>query len=396
MNTYKDFLNRLDRLHETVVKLGLDQMTEACERTGHPEKQFKSVHIAGTNGKGSVAATLESIIRHNGYMVGLYTSPHLTDVRERIQIDRIPIPKGDVARLSAKLDGIARLSYFEHLTMIAFLYFAEQKVDIAVIETGLGGRLDATNVINPLVTVLTPISMDHTACLGEDILSIAGEKCGIIKKGIKVISSRQEDGVSALIKRRCAEAGAELITVDAALHSSLPGRHQMENAAVAVAAAGELGGMGYRTNIRDEYLDVDWPGRLQKISNAPEIIVDGAHNTAACRALAAHLKEHYSGRDIVFAFSAMKDKDIGGMIDILKGLASGWVFFQLDGPRAASMRDFEGATGRKGVHVTDDVGEAIKHCESFSFKNPLIVVTGSLYLVGRFLVFTKEDAYFSI
>lgn len=384
---------------ERDIKPGLERIERACEVLGHPERQFKSIHIAGTNGKGSTAAFLESILRNSGYTVGLYTSPHLTDVRERIQIGRKWISADEIAELCTVVHEKCcdmGLSYFEFLTALALLYFSSKKVDIAIMETGLGGRWDATNVIQPLLTIITPISVDHTSFLGEGLISIAGEKCGVIKPGVPVVVARQHPDVGDLIQKVCAERGAKLVVCGEdreVVKLFLPGDYQVINASLAIRAAEELCSGRPLLRLRSGqaghygYLkDVSWPGRLQTISKDPEIILDGAHNPEACRALSRYIGRNYRGRDVVIIFGAMADKDLHGMTRHVKEIASAWVILPLDGKRAAKASDLKDVIGTENVVTATDTGDAVHRALEFGFKNPLIVVCGSLYLVGKFLI----------
>lgn len=385
--SYQNFLKYLAGLHENRIRPGLGRVLEASKLLGHPGEQFKSVHIAGTNGKGSTAAFLESIVRHSGYKVGLYTSPHLVDVRERIQIDRGLVSEAEIEALSEQvLDkcGNVSPSYFEHLTLIAFLYFAKSKVDLAIIETGLGGRLDATNIITPLLSILTPISRDHMEWLGNNVRDIAREKCGIIKRGVTVVSAPQENVVMEEILSSCKEVGANLCCL--VEDGSQTNNYQLANASLALAAGNELKKHGFK--IKDEPESTKktvWPGRLQLISREPEVLLDGAHNIAGCLALKKFITDNYKGREIVFIFAVMKDKEIVPMLDIFGDVASGWVLFELGSERAAEPRDIAARINSEKVVYSNDVEDATDKALSFGLKNPLIVVTGSLYLVGRFL-----------
>jgi len=378
MDQYIQFLKYLSSLQECIVKPGLDRVVSACERLGNPEAEFKSVHIAGTNGKGSVAVFTESIVRNNGYKVGLYTSPHLIDVRERVQINRKMISKEDIARygnmVREKCEDL-HLSYFEFLTLISFLYFRDKGVDVAILETGLGGRWDATNIVHPLLSVLTPIAIDHASYLGSDIEDIAKEKCGIIKKENKVLTSKQTPEVMSIIRERCLEVGAELFEMSdqKPISVSLSGKHQAENAILALFAAKLLD--GYKIEIRPEYLEVDWPGRLQKISSDPEIILDGAHNIHATRALVDYMEDSYRGRDIIVVFGCMKDKNIHEMLDRLRSIAKYFIFYNIPGSRAVRFEE----------DVVNSPKEAILKAMSLRTKEPVVLVTGSLYLIGEFL-----------
>ena len=389
---YLDFIDHLDTLQESTIKPGLERIIQACELLGHPERAFKSVHIAGTNGKGSTAAFLEALLRESGYRVGLYTSPHLVDLRERIQINGELIPEKRILdlveryRLPESLGDIS-LSYFEYLTLIAFLYFAEEKVDVAILETGLGGRWDATNVVQPELSVLTPIAIDHTTYLGDNLESIAMEKCGIIKTDVPVVVAKQLDDVMTVIKKDAREKGVQIISPkDVEEPESVSGTFLGENAVLAMTAADVLNQLGFNIQIKKEVLDgVGWPGRLQFIPGEPPILLDGAHNPAAVGRLVDWLKQNADDFDIVFIFGGMQDKDLPAMVKSLDEMASAWVFCSIDSPRAVSADDLALMLEGEGVRQAAGILDALENATAFHFKNPLIVVTGSLYLVGEFI-----------
>lgn len=397
-NNYMEFLNYLGSRGERRIVFGLERVLEALDRLDHPERAFKSVHIAGTNGKGSTAVFIEAILRKSGLKVGLYTSPHLVDVRERISIDRNPISEEDAGMMYKMVMDKCHdleLTYFELLTIMAFLCFREAGVDFAVVETGLGGRLDATNIISPEVSVLTKISLDHEDLLGSDISSIAQEKCGIIKKGIPVVSSPQVEVVAKVIKETAEKMDAPLFFAKELPPDigkiSLKGTYQLENAATAVLAARTLESRGYINKIPPSpFQDVVWRGRLERLYYLPEIIVDGAHNPDACLSLAKYISEEFPFREKIIVFGAMRDKNIREMISILSNLTNHWILFDLGGERAASPREIARLGSLTNFCTASSEEEAIGKAADFGFKNPLILVTGSLYLVGRFIKWKME------
>ncbi|MGD0783170.1 MAG: folylpolyglutamate synthase/dihydrofolate synthase family protein, partial [Candidatus Aminicenantales bacterium] len=337
------------------VKLGLQNVAAVLAACGDPQRRYPSVHVAGTNGKGSVCAMLASTLEADGRRVGLYTSPHLADVRERIRIGGRPIAEADFDRLLGRIrKTIGRLlaagrleaqpTYFEVLTILAFLHFAERKVDIAVLEVGMGGRFDATNIVTPLVSVITSISLDHREYLGRTLAAIAFEKAGIIKPGVPVVSGVEGGAAAAVIRRRAGELHAPLVPVfgrDAALFAArtvagyrfrydfcgesfpfrlkLPGRHQGENAAVAIAAARTLGCVGKpldRRVILAGLAAAEWPGRLEAVGRRPLVLLDGAHNEDGARALAAYIRDFVRG-PLVLVFAMLKDKAVGRAAGLL-------------------------------------------------------------------------------
>ena len=348
----EDYLHSLQRFG---VKLGLQNVDAVLAACGDPQRRFPSIHVAGTNGKGSVCAMLASILRADGRRVGLYTSPHLADVRERIRIDGRTIADADFDRLLGRIrKTIDRLlaagrleahpTYFEVLTILAFLHFAERKVDIAVLEVGMGGRFDATNVVTPLVSVITSISLDHREYLGRSLAAIAFEKAGIIKPGVPVVNGAEGRAAGAVIRRRARERGAPLVSAfgrDGALFAArtaagfrfryefcgesfafrlkLPGVHQGENAAVAVAAARTLGCVDRpleRRTILAGLAAAEWPGRLEAVGRRPLVLLDGAHNEDGARALAAYVRDFVRG-PLVLVFAMLKDKAVRRAADLL-------------------------------------------------------------------------------
>ena len=352
--------NKFDLAHMRVLLAALD----------HPEKRFPGVLIAGTNGKGSTAATLASILRASGLRTGLYTSPHLVRINERIRIDGEAISDDDFALLHDVVDRTAeRLvgehelpwhpSFFEMLTALAFEYFARRRVDIAVLEVGMGGRLDATNVIEPLVSVITDIALDHQKFLGDTVAEIAREKAGIIRPGGVVVTLPQQPQANDVIGNTILELGARGISAvpyvppvspasaqyvapaggapgplvsryrlqvlgkEIQVETPLVGRHQLRNLALAVAAAEELSKQGFAVtaeSIEQGIRQTRWPGRFQVLpatGQAPEIIFDVAHNPAGTWALRSALSAHYEDRPLTFVFGALRDKAIGEMAEIL-------------------------------------------------------------------------------
>lgn len=378
---YCTFEKYLDDLQENTIKPGLERVREACLRFDNPQASFKAVHIAGTNGKGSVAAYLESIFRNNGYKVGLYTSPHLVSVRERIQINRDLISKENISKYADlvcdKCHDIG-LSYFEFLTIICFLYFKDAKVDFAVLETGLGGRWDATNIVSPLLTVMTPISIDHKSILGNDLVSIAGEKAGIVKRGVTLVSSFQESEAQDVLKVKCLELGSDLKCLEAGIDDVI-----LSNRMLAKKAADHLANMGFNLQVKDDYLNISLTGRFQKVSDDPEIIIDGAHNVAGISALICFLRKNHFDRNIVFINNIMKDKEIQKIYDLLLNVGKKFIYADIDNFRSCSFNEIRKISSK--IKYAESLLNALGMAKDSNLKNPLIVVTGSLYLVGRFL-----------
>lgn len=385
---------------------------------GNPHEKIRSVHIAGTNGKGSTAHMLESIVRRAGYSTGLFTSPHLENIRERIQFNGAPIsPRALSMHIEETLDVIRRMgirpTYFDALTLIAFRYFSNRGVDLAVIETGLGGRLDSTNVITPLASIITDISLDHTNILGGTKAEIAKEKSGIIKEGVPVITSNSERESLAVISRTAVKMRAPLyrlsrdIRVSArgrasagripfsfrfmdaridAILSPAPGRFQVKNAACAAAAAILLRRAGYvlsDSSIKRGISDAVIPGRFALLSRRPTVIFDPAHNPAAIQSLIGTLKRAYPGKKFIVVLSIMKDKDQASMIGSLQEkLRARILYLVLRDPRCFVPRgdepEFAGRAG--GIPVFTHPSDLLRAIDAFDGKSSPIVFTGSFRL----------------
>lgn len=400
-------------------EFNLARMEKLLELAGNPHASFRSFHVAGTKGKGSTCAMIESVLRAQGYRTSLYTSPHLHTFRERIQIAGELVSEGDVAWAVEKLRPLAEkvegLTTFEIITALAFLLFAHQGVEVAVVEVGLGGRLDATNVITPLVSVITSLSFDHTQLLGNTLASIAREKAGIIKEGIPVVSAPQEREALEVIEETARLKGSPLIVVgkdwtwesverdrerqsftikrlnppgfSLKVRVPLLGAFQPENATVAVAALDAARHRGFKIAdeaIREGLERVKWPGRLEILQSSPLFIVDGAHNVESARFLAQSLKELFSWNRLFLIFGASADKDIPGMMAELLPLADEVIFTRASNPRAASPEEMLGkaeALGFKG-RVVEPAGKAVEEALKEARPGDLICVTGSLFLVA--------------
>lgn len=382
----------LESLIPKDFRLELAPVKEACNMFDNPQLAFPTIHVAGTNGKGSTAAFLTSILMHSGYRVGLYTSPHLMDVRERIQIDRVPIPEDafvfHASRIRDALPDERELTYFEFLTLLAFLYFQEEKVDLAVIETGLGGRLDATNVVNPQVVIITPISKDHEKHLGRNLTEIANEKCGVIKRGVPTVVAEQEPDVMNAIRRWCDEMGSPIIMASPAEISSklgLAGDHQKQNAACAVEAAHLLADAKFNIeNIDKALLTTKWDGRIEVVKDSPRVILDGAHNPAGALALADYIDKEIKRDSAVLMLGIMADKDIHGICRALAPVVREVICVKAPSERGASPKDIASRARSFGatVHQEGEIAEALaKWMKKLGSKDTLII-SGSLLTVG--------------
>jgi len=428
---YLDGLTNYERTHDpqAMRQVSLDRMRRFCDRLGHPQQRFRSILVAGTNGKGSICAMLDAILRAAGFRVGLYTSPHLTDPRERIHVgtdgtsaDAAWISReafaAVIGRLQPVIESFRRdpdgpLTYFEALTAAAWLHFAQQGVHLAVLEAGLGGRCDATNVTEPAVSVIGPIGLDHADVLGPDLLSIAREKAAIMRPGRPVVSAQQPPEVAALLRELAARhesplieygqaVSADIITHDPlggvcvsiqgtrsryeAVQIPLLGRHQAQNAALAVAAVEWLSREGSPSAaIRAGLGQVAWPGRLELIWDSPPVLLDGAHNPQAARALREALDELWPDRPVALLLGMSGDKAVREVGEILAGRAETIVCTRSAHPRACHPKRL--AAQLKGlpskVVAIPDAVDACTYLLNAADPARLIVVTGSLFLVGQ-------------
>ncbi len=406
------------------MKLGLETVQALASALRHPQQKFPAVHIAGTNGKGSTAAMTEAVLRSAGLRVGLFTSPNLISITERYRVGGSEIAEDDFARLATVVrqageqlvaDGMleAPPTFFEQVTMIAYLHFAESKVDLAVLEVGMGGRLDATNICQPLVTAITAIGFDHQQYLGNTLAEIAGEKAGIIKPKVPVVVAPQLAEAMQVIAARAAELDAPLFSVadesftvtpngsgryrlryrDYDVLLSLRGRHQAENAMTAILIAEQLRQLGWKIEkqeIEEGLSSAVWPGRLQLIESAnlpAPILVDGAHNPAGAETLRSFLAENYAGVPITLIFGAMADKAAVEMAEILFPITQHFILTKADNPRAALPQSIAEQTKKlwPDAVCTHGLAEALVEAERITPANGLIVICGSLYLAGELL-----------
>jgi dihydrofolate synthase / folylpolyglutamate synthase len=408
------------------AKFNLENITTLLERMGRPDRAFPVVHIAGTNGKGSTAAFVESILRHAGFRTGLNTSPHLERINERIRVDGAEISDDEFAEIFTRVhelieellaDGRLHVhpSYFECVTAVAFEAFARDRVDFAVIEVGLGGRLDATNVVSPAITVITRIDFDHENFLGHSLREIAGEKAGILKYQVPLVLAEQQAEAKTVILERAAELNCPVLDAPAAflvnnetfedgliraevtdptVHRSyhiapqLPGRFQLQNAINALGAARLLQDRGYR--IHDEHIEhgiaeARWPGRLERVQSHPDIYLDGAHNPGAARELARFLDEQFAGRRIYMLFAAMRDKAVDEVTGILFPRAYEVFFTEPRISRAISAAQLAEIAGHHAARysIHRNAEEALDAALAKAAPNDAIFITGSLYLVGQ-------------
>ncbi|GBU20247.1 dihydrofolate synthase / folylpolyglutamate synthase [Fibrobacteres bacterium R8-0-B4] len=406
------------------IKYDLDRMFKASSLCGDPHKSYVSIHVAGTNGKGSTCAYIESVLRRAGCKTGLYTSPHITDFEERFRIDGININEDvwfDVYKDQEKVINDLGLTFFEAATLMAFEIFKRAGVQYAVFETGMGGRLDATNIITPKVSVITKLALDHCEYLGDTLEAIAGEKLGIVKPGVPLVMLEPEDRrIKELAVEKCKESGSELvfspIGIDTTNNStidtygvtdvvcrddgvsfclygrkydlSMIGEYQVQNAVLAINAVGRVVDIDYQT-IYEGMKSAVLPGRFQIINtNNQQLVIDVGHNPDAAEVLASALKKRFPDKRVSFVFGMMRDKDIDTVLKILAPCASAFYFTRPKTERAADphgmMELTEGKFGGKRV-VIEDVGEAVGTAlrEAVDTVDTVVCVTGSFYTVSE-------------
>ncbi|MFL5306874.1 MAG: bifunctional folylpolyglutamate synthase/dihydrofolate synthase [Polyangia bacterium] len=387
---YAELLARLDVAAGTLgVEMGLDRVRRALARFGDPQRRYLSVQIAGTNGKGSTAAIAEAILRRAGLRIGLYTSPHLARFTERIRVSGREADGDGLAALDLQVQAAGeRLTYFEIATVLGFLAFAEAGVDAAVLETGLGGRLDAVTCCEPLATAITSIGIDHTDYLGPTIADIAREKAGILKPAVPCFVGRVSGEAAAVIRARAAEVGAPLRWLDSDFSAppaqvGLAGPHQADNAAIALAlaesVAARLGRSLDGATIAAALGEVRWPGRLERL--ADDLWVDCAHNAQGASALAAALSGMSAARPVTLVMSVARDKDVDGMLAALAPVAHRLIATGNDSPRALPAADL---AARAQAHFADvtAIAEPEAALAAARAGGGVVVVCGSIFLVG--------------
>lgn len=400
MINYPDSVRFLYALGNEIktAKLGLERIQKLLDALGNPQRAYRVIHVAGTNGKGSTCAMIEAGLRVAGVRTGLFTSPHLIEPTERIQIQAMPVTPGQFQRAftvvheaADALDLDCHPTYFETVTAMGFWMFRELGVETAVVEVGLGGRLDATNVVQPALTAITPIDFDHETYLGHTIEAIAGEKAGILKRGVPAIFARQRPEAKAVLDGSAHQLGIEVkhaedfcvrdLHVDARSSSfsgytcPLAGEHQVDNAITAILALETLG-------VSPKGIaEARWPGRLEYVAPNPDILLDGAHNPAGARALGRYLERFYPHRKRWIIYGAMRDKAVEEIGGILFPLADELMFTAPQNARALRPEALREIAGRG--QTAAEVGEAVDRVRQAASADDIIVITGSLFLVGE-------------
>lgn len=429
--TYEESLEYLNGLLKFGIKFGLERIAALCEAFGNPQKRLRVVHVGGTNGKGSTATFVSSILREAGYIVGLYLSPYVHDVRERVQIDGNMISKESFAALVSEIKPVADrigqtdlgpVTEFEVKTLIAYLYFARRQVDFAVLEVGMGGRFDATNLVDPMVAIITNVSLDHTERLGDTTEKIAFEKAGIVKQGTVVVTAAEDEDAWRVILSRCREEGAEVWRVirsharrsgspsadvqfrysskgnsfsfhggDVHMIGLTPGLHgafQHVNAATAVAAILALEKYEVRISppaifagVSNAYI----PGRLEVLRERPRVVIDGAHNPAAARNLARAIRENFNYERLILVVGMLSTHPSEEFLAYLAPMASAVIATQSTWSKAAPP-DEVAESARKfcgNVEIVERVPDAVRRALAIAGENDLVVVTGSFYTIGE-------------
>ncbi|MGA4719229.1 bifunctional folylpolyglutamate synthase/dihydrofolate synthase [Fictibacillus nanhaiensis] len=423
MDTYREALEWIHSLLKFGIKPGLKRVEWLLERTGNPEKKIRSIHIAGTNGKGSTVEYIRSIMNEAGYSVGTFTSPYLISFNERVSLNRIPISDEELlhyARIvkplveEVTLTDLGSPTEFEVITVISLLYFADKQPDIVVYETGLGGLYDSTNVITPILCLITNIGFDHMGILGETLKEIAFQKAGIIKQDVPVITTADQSEAREVIQLKAKEMNAEnyflardfsieliestnsgerFIYTDTESKKSMEfdismkGTHQIKNAGLAVAAVKYLT-RSHRfevslSRITDGLRRANWAGRFEKVSHSPDIIIDGAHNEQGVAALKQTLNNHYGEKRIFLLFAALEDKAYATMLQDLVSVVYEACFTTFDFPRAASAEQLLRESPLENSYSIPSWSEALQHVKDQLQKDDVLIITGSLYFISE-------------
>jgi dihydrofolate synthase / folylpolyglutamate synthase len=410
---YNETISFLYSLERFGILLGLDNITSLLEQLGNPQKSFPVVHVAGSNGKGSTSAFIFGALREAGYKTALYTSPHLNDFRERIKVNGSLVPKEAIVESVEKIRRIydpERTTFFEFTTAVAFDFMARANPDIAVIEVGLGGRLDATNTVDPLVTLITDISREHEDYLGTGIAAVAGEKAGIIKPGIPLITGAGRSEARRVILETARKASAavrefgrqfsakktganvfnyrsdKLALADVSL--TMPGSHQMKNAALAIAVVEELRDQGYKiseTAIRAGIQNTVFPGRFEILRRQPDVIIDGAHTPEGMRLLKSAFKRLYPGTKSLLLLGMLQDKNYEALLDIIAPIAREVVCVPPQGTRALDPEKLALLVRKKGIpsNWASDITEGFEMLLKKAKEHDVVLAAGSLYMIGQ-------------
>lgn len=424
---YKELINELYKKRTNGIKLGLNRVVSVLEKLGNPHHYFKSIHIAGTNGKGSVSKIIYYLLRAHGLNAGIFTSPHLTRFTERIVVNDMEISEEEVEQLIEKIKPFSdELTFFEYVTVMAFQYFKEKGIEYAVIETGMGGRLDATNVVNPLISVITNIGLDHQKFLGSDLASIAVEKAGIIKEGVTVVSSSQEKEAEEVIISKAEKMGSPLflfgrdfmgelksmsldgivfdfypfsvnssaLSLQPDLFLPLTGFHQLENVSVALKSFMTAYPLWSESFIREGLKNVKISGRLEIVWDKPLVVFDIAHNPDAAEVLVKSLKA-LTDKKPVIVFAMMRDKNVNEFIKSFENYAYKMIFTIPDFERALTYEELQRRLNKENIDFVSNPSEAFKKALFICKNNPelYLLCTGSAYLIGEIKEYLGEKTF---
>jgi dihydrofolate synthase / folylpolyglutamate synthase len=422
LNSYNEALTWIHGLLKFGIKPGLKRVEWLLQRTGNPEEKIKCIHIAGTNGKGSTVEYLRSIFNEAGYNVGTFTSPYLITFNERVSINKEPIKNDELLEyaklLKPLVDELTETSLgspteFEVITVISLLYFAEKQPDIVIYETGLGGLYDSTNVITPILSLISNIGYDHMGILGDTIEDIAFQKAGIIKKDVPVITTVEQIEALNVIEKKANTVNSDtyilgrdfsvlhkkssdngegflykgLENLNISAEISMKGTHQVKNAGLALAAVEYLTGKGfYRIDpekIKAGLFRANWAGRFEKVSSSPDIIIDGAHNHQGIQALKQTIENHYKGRKMYLLFAALHDKAYKNMMKELENIIDEAYFTTFDFPRAASAEQLLAESPFRKSFAISSWNDALKEAKKKLNDEDVLVITGSLYFISE-------------
>ncbi|WP_173916003.1 folylpolyglutamate synthase/dihydrofolate synthase family protein [Halobacillus sp. Marseille-Q1614] len=418
---YTEAIDWIHSREKFKIKPGLKRMQWMLEQLGHPEKKLRAIHVAGTNGKGSTVSFLRNLLQKQGYSIGTFTSPYIVKFNERMSIDGEAIADYELAMLADKVkplveklrgSEIGEPTEFETITVMAFLYFADKAVDFTIVETGLGGRYDSTNVITPILSIITNIGKDHMSILGNTYEKIAFEKAGIIKPEVPVLTAVTQAEALSVIKKEAEQNNSLLFLyqkhfksehiasthrgeefkfqmadyVSPSMTSPLKGLHQVNNASLALAAAELLIDQGFliqRTFYPEGIGSTFWPARFETIKREPVVIIDGAHNEEGTEALANTLKQHYNGRTIYLLYAALADKPAGKMLNQLKPVVKeAWVT-QFDFPRVLPAKELGDQSPIEPTYVESNCQAAVERILKKMSKEDVLVISGSLYFISE-------------
>lgn len=418
---YNDAINFVENTGKFAMNLGLQRIQRLCDMAGNPEKYLKVIHVAGTNGKGSTATFISSVLINQGYKVGIFTSPYIERFTERIKINHDEISEEEVARLITEIspdidrvekEGLERPTEFEIITACAFKYFKEQQVDFVVLEVGLGGRFDATNIVNPLLSVITTISYDHMNILGDTLGKIAFEKAGIIKKDRPVVIYPQEKEAMDVLLKEAANKNADIKLVSdmkyevlsdstsgiifnasgnmeyKGLKLNMTGSYQVMNALTALKSIETLIEEGIKIEpsaIYNGFAAAKWPGRFEIICNEPYIVLDGGHNIQGIGVLVTALKKYFSHKKIRIVCGMLRDKEYGKMIERLGEVSSDFIAVRANSQRALSAEELREAIASKGKNAiaAESISEGVNKALKVTQKDEVLVFCGSLYMIGE-------------